>query len=78
MKSMLNGRMVMGCADRRIIAVCTSWEDEENPNLVLNRLIDVTDARNVLPVCVTFDRSSLESRGKKASGSSCPRLISRI
>ena len=33
----MNGR----CNQRKIIAVCTSWEDVENLNLILSRLIEV-------------------------------------
>ena len=51
---------------RRIIAVCTSWEDEENLNLVLNRLIESTESQPFLPLCVTFDRNSIESRGEES------------
>ena len=51
---------------RRIIAVCTSWEDVENLNLVLNRLIDSTESRPYLPLCVAFDRSGVESRGAES------------
>ena len=29
----------MNLADRKILAVCASWEDVENLNLMLNRLI---------------------------------------
>ena len=52
--------------DRRIIAVCTSWEDVENLNLVLNRLIEATEGRAFLPLCVAFDRSGVESRGDES------------
>ena len=48
--------------DRRIIAVCTSWEDVENLNLVLNHLIDTAESRNYLPLCVAFDRNGVEVR----------------
>ena len=51
---------------RRIIAVCTSWEDVENLNLALNRLIEATEARGYLPLCVAFDRSGVESRGEES------------
>ena len=54
------------CDSRRIIAVCTSWEDVENLNLVLNRLIDSTESRPYLPLCVAFDRSGVESRGEES------------
>lgn len=49
---------------RKIIAVCSSWEDEENLNLILNQLIQATERKNYLPLCFTFDRSSIESRGE--------------
>ena len=52
--------------DRRIIAVCTSWEDVENLNLVLNHLIEATESRSFLPLCVAFDRSGVESRGNES------------
>ena len=52
--------------DRRIIAVCTSWEDVENLNLVLNRLIEATESAGFLPLCVAFDRSGVESRGEES------------
>ena len=52
--------------DRRIIAVCSSWEDEENLNLILNQLIQATAGTDYLPLCVTFDRSSIESRGEES------------
>ena len=48
--------------DRRIIAVCTSWEDVENLNLVLNCLIDAAETRHYLPLCVAFDRNGVEVR----------------
>ena len=51
---------------RGIIAVCTSWEDVENLNLVLNRLIEATESRGYLPMCVAFDRSGVESRGEES------------
>ena len=56
----------MSCDDRRIIAVCTSWEDVENLNLVLNRLIEATDSRDFLPLCVAFDRNGIEARGEES------------
>ena len=56
----------MNSTERRIIAVCTSWEDVENLNLVLNKLIAATESRGYLPLCVTFDRSSIESRGEES------------
>ena len=52
--------------DRKIIAVCTSWEDVENLNLVLNQLILATEGTGFLPVCIPFDRKSLESRGEES------------
>ena len=52
--------------DRRIIAVCTSWEDVENLNLALNRLIETTDSSAFLPLCIAFDRSGVESRGEES------------
>ena len=51
---------------RKIIAVCSSWEDEENLNLILNQLIHATEGGDYLPLCVTFDRSSIESRGEES------------
>ena len=54
----------MDSRDRKIIAVCSSWEDEENLNLILNQLIQATEGKNYLPLCFTFDRSSIESRGE--------------
>ena len=51
---------------RKVLAVCTSWEDAENLNLVLKSLIEVAEPRNVLPMCVTFDRSGVESRGEES------------
>ena len=56
----------MSSKDRKIIAVCTSWEDEENLNLVLNRLIQATEGRGFLPLCISLDRSSVESRGEES------------
>lgn len=53
-------------SQRRIIAVCASWEDVENLNLVLGRLIEVTESRGFLPLCVAFDRSGVESRGEES------------
>ena len=58
--------MGMGFDGRRIIAVCASWEDVENLNLVLNRLIEATEPRAFLPLCVAFDRSGVESRGEES------------
>lgn len=49
---------------RKIIAVCSSWEDEENLTLVLNQLIEASEG--YLPLCVAFDRSSIESRGEES------------
>ncbi|MBQ3277617.1 MAG: GGDEF domain-containing protein [Clostridia bacterium] len=56
----------MRCDDRRIIAVCTSWEDVENLNLMLGRLIEITEGTEFLPLCVAFDRSGVESRGEES------------
>ena len=56
----------MNGIDRKIIAVCSSWEDEENLNLILNQLIHATEGGDYLPLCVTFDRSSIESRGEES------------
>ncbi len=56
--------MTLNSKDRRIIAVCASWEDEENLNLMLNQLIHATEGKGFLPLCFTFDRSSIESRGE--------------
>ena len=56
--------MRMNGSGRRIIAVCASWEDVENLNLMLNRLIEATDSRGYLPLFVAFDRSGVESRGE--------------
>ncbi|MCR5296849.1 MAG: GGDEF domain-containing protein [Clostridiales bacterium] len=52
--------------NRRIVAVCASWEDVENLNLILSQLIEVTEQRNYLPMCVAFDRSGVESRGEES------------
>lgn len=52
--------------DRGIIAVLTSWEDVENLNLVLNRLIEAAESRDCLPLCIAFDRSGVESRGEES------------
>ena len=52
--------------DRKIIAVCASWEDEENLNLMLNHLIQATQGRDCLPLCINFDRSSIEARGEES------------
>ena len=51
---------------RKIIAVCTSWEDVENLNLILNHLIETAESRAFLPLCVAFDRSGVESRGEES------------
>ena len=56
----------MSYAERRVIAVCTSWEDVENLNLVLNRLIEATEKQGYLPLCVAFDRIGVESRGEES------------
>ena len=58
----------MSREDRRVVAVCASWEDVENLNLFLNRLISATEPRGFLPLCVTFDRSGIESRGDESIG----------
>ena len=58
--------MNKGCDDRKLIAVCTSWEDVENLNLMLNRLIEATENRAFLPLCIAFDRSGVESRGEES------------
>ena len=58
--------MNMSNGDRRIIAVCASWEDVENLNLMLNQLIEATDSRGYLPLFVGFDRSGVESRGEES------------
>lgn len=54
----------MDSKGRRIIAVCSSWEDEENLNYALNQLIRAAEGRGFLPLCVTFDRSGIEARGE--------------
>ena len=54
--------------DRKIIAVCTSWEDVENLNLVLDGLISATESTPFLPMCVAFDRNGVESRGAESIG----------
>lgn len=56
----------MTSRDRKIIAVCASWEDVENLNLMLNQLIQATDGKDFLPLCILFDRSSIESRGEES------------
>ena len=56
----------MNTEDRRVIAVCTSWEDVENLNLVLNRLIEAAEEHGFLPLCVAFDRNGIESRGEES------------
>ncbi len=58
----MNGR----CSQRKIIAVCTSWEDVENLNLILSRLIEAAEPEGFLPLCVAFDRSGVESRGEES------------
>ena len=50
---------------RRVIAVCASWEDVENLNLVLEHLIRATEGTDFLPMCIAFDRSGVESRGEE-------------
>lgn len=52
--------------DRKLIAVCASWEDVENLNLILGRLIESTENRAFLPLCIAFDRSGVESRGEES------------
>ena len=59
---MMNDR----CDDRSVIAVCASWEDVENLNLVLSRLIDAAGARGVLPLFIAFDRSGVEAREEES------------
>ena len=56
----------MNAEERRIIAVCTSWEDVENLNLVLNRLIEAAEEHGFLPLCIAFDRNGVESRGEES------------
>ena len=56
----------MESKERRIIAVCASWEDVENLNLVLDHLIRATEGTDYLPMCVAFDRSGIESRGEES------------
>ena len=56
----------MDHGDRRIIAVCASWEDVENLNLVMNRLIEVAESRHFLPMFVAFDRNGVEARGEES------------
>ena len=51
---------------RRIIAVCASWEDVENLNLILSHLIQTAESRAFLPLCVAFDRSGVEARGEES------------
>ena len=56
----------MNTEDRRVIAVCTSWEDVENLNLVLNRLVEAAEEHGFLPLCIAFDRNGIESRGEES------------
>ena len=56
----------MNHAGRRMIAVCTSWEDVENLNLVLGRLISATAGQPFLPLCIAFDRNGVEARGEES------------
>ncbi len=49
-----------------MIAVCTSWEDVENLNLVLNQLIEAAEDQGFLPMCAAFDRAAIESRGEES------------
>ena len=58
--------MNRNCDDRKIIAVCASWEDVENLNLMLNRLIEAAETRGFLPMFVAFDRNGVESRGEES------------
>ena len=58
----------MGDKGRKIIAVCSSWEDVENLNLMLDHLIHAAEDKGYLPLCFTFDRSSIESRGEESLG----------
>ncbi len=56
----------MDSKERKVIAVCASWEDVENLNLVLYHMIQVTEGTDYLPMLVAFDRSSIESRGEES------------
>ena len=56
----------MNHAERRMIAVCFSWEDVENLNLVLNRLVEAAEEHGFLPLCIAFDRNGIESRGEES------------
>ena len=56
----------MDVSSRRVIAVCASWEDEENLNLFLSHLIESAEPRRFLPVCVTFDRNNIEARDEES------------
>lgn len=56
----------MECEGRRIIAVCATWEDEENLNLILGHLIRAAEEHHYLPVCIAFDRTALEARGEES------------
>ena len=56
----------MESRERKIIAVCASWEDVENLNLVLEHLIRATEDTDYLPMCIAFDRSSIESREEES------------
>ena len=56
----------MESKERKVIAVCASWEDVENLNLVLDHLIRATEDTDYLPMCIAFDRSSIESRGEES------------
>ena len=56
----------MGCKARKIIAVCASWEDVENLNLMLGHLIQAAEEKGYLPMCFTFDRHNIESRGEES------------
>lgn len=56
----------MGNNDRKVIAVCASWEDVENLNLMLGYLIRAAEKKGYLPLCFTFDRRNIESRGEES------------
>ena len=68
----------MSSQRQKIIAVCSSWEDEENLNLFLKQLILATESTEFLPLCITFDRGGLEARARRAARNTCPPLICRI
>ena len=56
----------MESKERKVIAVCASWEDVENLNLVLDNLIRATEGTDYLPLFIAFDRTSIESRGEES------------